>query len=106
MHWLYLIIAIFFETAGTVSMKYSESFSKLWPSILIFVFYGLSMSFVTLALKKIDLSITYAIWAGVGTSIVTIIGIFVFGEQVTLAKLVSIALVIIGVVGLKLSSSV
>lgn len=105
MHWIYLIAAILSEIAGTISMKYSEGFTKLLPSALLFIFYGAALTFITIALKKIDLSIAYTIWAGVGTTIIAIIGIFFFNEEVTLLKIVSIIFVIIGVAGLKLSSS-
>ncbi len=105
MHWLYLFAAILSEVAGTISMKYSYGFSKLLPSVLLFVFYGMALAFITIALRKIDLSIAYTIWAGVGTAIIAIIGIFYFGEQATALKIFSIALVISGVVGLKLSAS-
>jgi small multidrug resistance pump len=63
MPWLLLIVAIILEVCGTTCMKLSESFSKLVPSILIFVFYGLSFTVFTLALRRIDISVAYAVWA-------------------------------------------
>lgn len=103
--WLYLLSAILFEVAGTMSMKFSEGLTKLIPSVFIFIFYAISFVFITLALKKIELSVAYTIWAGVGTTIIALIGIFYFGEQATAIKLASIGLVIAGVVGLKFSAS-
>lgn len=103
--WLYLAGAIALEIAGTVSMKLSEGFTKLIPSILIFVFYVLSFLALTMALKKIDLSIAYAIWAGVGTALIVLIGVAHFKEPLTLIKMVSIGLIIIGVVGLSLNGT-
>ena len=105
MSWGYLAIAIILEVAGTTAMKLSEGFTKLAPSIAMGVFYIASLSVLTLALKRIDMSIAYAIWAGVGTSLITIIGIIYFKEPVTLLKTLSIVLIIIGVVGLNLTSS-
>lgn len=104
MSWVYLFGAILFEVAGTISMKFSEGLTKLVPSVLIFVFYAVAFTLVTLAIRKIELSVAYTIWAGVGTTLVALVGIFYFGESVTALKLASITLVIAGVVGLKLSA--
>jgi small multidrug resistance pump len=90
------------EVIGTTNMKLSEGFTKTLPSILMFVFYVFSFAFLTLALKKIDLSLTYAIWSGVGTALIATIGFLYFKEPVTAIKIGSIALIIIGVVGLML----
>ena len=102
MSWFFLALAILFEVAGTISLKLSEGFARLLPSILIFVFYGISFSFTTLALKKLDLSVVYAIWSGLGTALVVIVGILYFKEQVTLIKILSICLIVFGVIGLNL----
>ncbi len=103
--YLLLIGAIVFEVMGTTCMKLSDGFDKLLPSVLIFVFYGISFVLFTLALKDLDVSMAYAIWAGLGTVLVTIIGIFYFSEPGTLIKLFSIILVIAGVVGLNLAGT-
>lgn len=100
--WLYLICAIVFEVAGTSSMKLSEGFTRLVPSVLIFVFYAISFVALTLALKKIDVSIAYAIWSGIGTILIAVIGFIYFNEPVTAVKMASIGLIIAGVVGLNL----
>ena len=100
MSWVYLILAISMEVIGTTNMKLSQGFTKTLPSILVFVFYAISFVFITLALKKLDISITYAVWSGVGTALIAAIGIFYFKEPVTAIKIVSIALIVIGVVGL------
>ena len=104
--WFILTVAIFFEVAGTACMKLSEGFTRLWPSAFIFIFYGLSFAALPLALKRIDLSLLYAIWSGVGTALIAIIGFIYFKEAVTPVKITSILLIIIGVVGLNLSNSV
>jgi len=101
--WVYLAIAIILEVAGTTAMKLSDGFTKLVPSIAMGFFYIVSLMVLTLALKKIDMSIAYAIWAGVGTSLITIIGILYFKEPLTVMKAVSVSLIIIGVVGLNLT---
>jgi len=102
MSWVYLILAIVMEVIGTTNMKLSQGFTKIVPSVLMFVFYGISFAFITLALKKLDISITYAIWSGVGTALIAAIGFFYFKEPVTAIKIGSIALIVIGVIGLAL----
>jgi small multidrug resistance pump len=103
MIWLYLVLAILLEVSGTTCMKLSQGFTKMVPSVLLFVFYTLSMGMLTLALKKIDVSLAYAVWSGVGTALIATIGVLWFKEPVTALKLISIGLIIIGVVGLNLS---
>ena len=102
MSWIYLIIAIITEVIGTTNMKLSQGFTKVMPSILMVVFYIICFAFMNLALKKLDVSITYAIWSGVGTALIAAIGIFYFKEPATAIKIGSIALIVIGVVGLAL----
>ena len=102
MHWILLTLAILAEVAGTTTMKLSEGFSRLTPSLLLFVFYDSSLTFLNFALKGIEVSIAYAIWSGLGTAIVVIIGILIFSEPLTLLKTISIILIIAGVIGLNL----
>lgn len=103
MTWLYLVLAILLEVSGTTCMKLSEGFTKTVPSILLFVFYTLSFGMLTLALKRIDVSVAYAVWSGMGTALIATIGILYFKEPMTALKLISLALIIGGVVGLNLS---
>ena len=106
MSWVYLLIAIFSEVIGTTNMKLSKGFTETVPSILIFVFYGLSFTMLTLALKKIQLSIAYAIWSGLGTVIIVVIGILWFKEPAEFSKIAAIGLIIGGVVLLNLGGHV
>jgi small multidrug resistance pump len=101
-----LLLAIAFEICGTTCMKLSQGFSKLIPSILIFVFYAASFSVFTLALKRIDVSIAYAIWAGLGTALIAVIGIFWFKEPINALKIISLIVIVAGVIGLNLSDRV
>lgn len=105
-HYYLLLLAIAFEVCGTTCMKLSEGFSKLFPSVLIFLFYAISFFFFTLALKGIDVSIAYAIWAGLGTALITVVGIFWFKEPATALKMISLFVVVAGVIGLHLSDKV
>ena len=106
MSYLYLATAILFEICGTTCMKLSEGFTKTLPSILIFVFYGISFVSFTIALKKIDVSVAYAIWAGLGVALISLIGFVGFNEPMTLVRIMSLALIIIGVIGLHLSTNI
>lgn len=103
MSWLYLTVAIVLEVAGTTCMKLAEGFTKPVPSVLIFVFYGLSFVALTFAIKHIDLSVAYAVWAGLGTALIVGIAVFWFGEAMPPLRLASLVLVVAGVVGLHIS---
>ena len=102
---LLLAIAIATEVAATVSLRYSDGFTKPLPSALTVAGYVLSFYLLALVLRDISVSTTYAIWAGVGTAAVALIGMTVLGEPATAVKLASIALIIAGVVGLNLSGA-
>ncbi len=104
-YWFLLFGAILLEVAGTISMKLSSGFTKLVPSVLLFVFYAASFTVLTFALKKIDVSVAYAVWAGVGTALIAIIGMIWFHEPATAVKIISILLIITGVIGLNLSGA-
>ena len=105
MNMFYLILAILFEVAGTTSLKLSQGFTKLVPSIVLVVCYGLSFWMLSLTLKKVDVGIAYAIWSAVGTALITTIGILWFKEPITALKIGSIVLIILGVVGLNLGGT-
>ena len=104
-HYL-LLLAILFVVCGTTCMKLSQGFSKLLPSILIFVFYSVSFFLFTLALKGMDVSIAYAVWAGLGTALITVVGIFWFREPVNSVKIISLFIVVAGIIGLNLSDRI
>ena len=104
MHWLFLLLAIISEVTGTTCMKLSAGFTQLVPSIAIVIFYGISLSTFTIAIKKIDLSVAYAIWSSLGIVLIATVGVLWFNEAATALKIMSIMLIVIGVIGLKLSS--
>jgi small multidrug resistance pump len=106
MSYFYLALAILFEVCGTTCMKLSEGFTKLLPSVLIFVFYGISFIAFTIALKKLDVSVAYAIWAGLGVSMISLIGYLGFSEPMPPVRMISLALIVFGVIGLHLSTGV
>lgn len=102
MAWIYLVTAILLEVAGTVSMKTSEGFTKMLPSVFMFVFYIFSLASLTMALKTIPVSLAYALWAGIGTATIAIIGFVFFKELVTPMKVTALLLIVLGVVLLNL----
>jgi len=106
MKWLILALGVVTEVSSVTCMKLSEGFSRWLPSALTFIFMGISLAIFIFALKRFDLSFAYAIWAGLGIAIVSIIGIFYFKEPATALKIASIALIAIGVVGLNISDMI
>ncbi len=98
--WILLGLAIFLEVAGTTSMKLSDGMQKLFPTVMIFVFYAMAFVLMPFVMKKIEMSTVYAIWTGAGTVMVTLIGITYFSESSNPFKLASIGLIGLGVVGL------
>src|SRR5258708_1802695 len=98
--WICLVFAILTEVAGTTAMKMSHGFTYLLPSIFIFVFYILSLGFLSLSLKRMEVGFAYAIWSGLGTLLIYFIGIFLFIEPVTIMKTLSVGCIIVGVMGL------
>jgi small multidrug resistance pump len=104
MGWILLVIAIVLEVAGTTNMKLSEGFSKLVPSVLVLFFYALSIIALTFAVNRLDVSVAYAVWSGMGTALVAMIGLWFFQESVTAIKVVALGLIIVGVVMLHLTS--
>jgi small multidrug resistance pump len=104
MGWILLAFAIVLEVAGTTNMKLSEGFSNLVPSVLVIFFYALSIIALTFAVNQLDVSVAYAVWSGMGTALVAMIGLWFFQESVTSVKVVALGLIIVGVVMLHLTS--
>jgi small multidrug resistance pump len=100
-----LTIAIASEVAATVSLRYSDGFSKPLPSAVVVIGYAISFWLLALVLKEISVGTTYAIWAGAGTAAIAVIGIVALGEPATAIKLASISLIVAGVIGLNLSGA-
>ena len=105
MPWLLLSLAIGTEIAATVSLKASEGFTRLAPSIIVVVGYVASFALLARALRTIEVGVAYAIWSAVGTAAVAVLGIMLFGESATLAKAFWVGVIIVGVVGLQVSGA-
>ncbi|KPI30339.1 DMT family transporter [Streptomyces sp. NPDC048253] len=105
MGYLTLAGAIAAEVAATTAMKYSDGFSRLWPSLLTASGYVVSFLLLAQTLKTVGIGTAYAIWAGVGTAAIAVIGLALFGESLTAAKAVGILLIVGGVVVLNLGGA-
>jgi small multidrug resistance pump len=103
--WIYLSAAIASEVLGTVFLRFTDGFTRPAPTVLVIATYAVSLWLTALALRELEVSLAYAVWAGVGTAAVAVIGMTLLGESVTGLKLASIALVISGVIGLNLSGA-
>ena len=102
--WCALALAILLEVGGTTCMRLSDGFSRLLPSVLIFVFYAGAFSLNVLVVRVLGLGVTYAVWSGVGTLATALIGTLWFHEPATALKVASTALIVLGVVGMHLAS--
>lgn len=105
MNWFWLVVAGLFEVAWATGLKYTESFTRLTPSLLTLAAMGVSFYLLSISLRTLPLGTAYAVWVGIGAIGTAIVGILIFNETVTPLKLASIALVAIGIAGLKLSST-
>jgi quaternary ammonium compound-resistance protein SugE len=105
MAWVLLLIAGAFEVAWAIGLKYTDGFSRLWPSVLTIAAMVVSVVLLALALKSIPVGTGYAVWTGIGAVGTAALGIVLFGEPATLARLGCIGLIVAGIVGLKLVSS-
>ena len=100
-----LAIAIASEVAATISLRYADGFSRPLPSTIVVLGYALSFWLLSLVLRNIPVGTTYAIWAGAGTAAIAVIGMALLGEPATALKVASIALIILGVIGLNASGA-
>ncbi len=102
MSWLWLLLAGLFEICWAVGLKYSDGFTRLWPTVFTLVTMVLSVVLLAFSLKTLPLGTAYAVWTGVGAVGTVIAGIILFGDAVTAGRLVCLALILGGIVGLKL----
>ncbi len=103
MKWFILIVAGLFEIGWAVGLKHTDGFSRLWPSVGTIAAMVISLWLLGIAMKWFPLGAAYAIWVGVGVVGTTLLGIVLFAESASAAKLASVALIVAGVVGLKLA---
>lgn len=104
--WITLIVAILFGVFGTISMKVSHGLKHFKPTLCVAFFYLVSFTSMTFAVKYIQLSIVYAVWSGVGTILVSIVGILFFNEHLSRRKVLFLILIVMGVIGIHLGDSI
>lgn len=102
MAWLYLFFAGLLEVGWAIGLKHTEGFTRLWPSLLTALSMVASLGMLGLALNVLPLGTAYAVWTGIGTVGTAILGILLYGEPATAARLACIGLILAGIVGLKL----
>ena len=102
MAWVILFVAGLLETGWAIGLKYTEGFSRLWPSVWTILAMVLSLIMLGYALKTLPVGTAYAVWTGIGAFGTAILGIVLFGEPATAARLISIGLIVSGIIGLKL----
>jgi quaternary ammonium compound-resistance protein SugE len=106
MNWALLVIAGLLEIVWAVGMKYTEGFTRLWPSVVTLVAMIASVVLLSIAMKSLPVGTAYAVWVGVGAVGTAVIGILVLGEPATTMRLLSLSLIVAGIVGLKLATPV
>ena len=104
MAWIYLIIAGIFECSWAIGLKYTEGFSKLWPSVLTVAAMLASLKFLSLSMKVIPVGTAYAVWTGIGAVGVAVFGMIFFDESKEILRIFSILFIVAGVIGLKFFS--
>ena len=101
--WIVLFLAGLFEVSWAIGLKFTHGFSKILPSILTIAGMSFSFLFLSLALKKLPLSVAYAVWTGIGIAGTSILGVLIFNEAVSTSKIVFVTFIVIGIIGLRLS---
>ncbi|KPL56170.1 molecular chaperone [Prosthecomicrobium hirschii] len=103
MAYVYLLVAGLLETVWSVGLKYTEGFTRLWPTLGTLIAMAASLGLLGLALKDLPVGSAYAIWTGIGTIGTAILGMILFQEPATVARIVSILLIVAGIAGLKIA---
>ncbi|MFZ4531218.1 MAG: quaternary ammonium compound efflux SMR transporter SugE [Alsobacter sp.] len=104
MAWIYLAFAGLLEVGWAVGLKFTQGFTRLWPSLWTLASMGLSLGLLGLALKSLPLGTAYAVWTGIGTIGTVLVGILVLGEPATVARIACVGLIVAGIAGLKILS--
>ena len=105
MAWLLLVIGGIFEVGWAIGLKYSEGFTRVWPTLWTALAMLISLWLLGLAMKSLPMGTAYSVWVGVGAIGTVVLGIVLFGEAVNAVRLASIALIIVGIVGLRLGTT-
>lgn len=104
MNWLILIVAGLLEVGWAIGLKYSDGFTKLWPSVFTIIGIIISLGLLSIAMKGLPMGTAYAVWVGIGTIGTAVLGIMLFGESADVFRLISLTLIVVGIIGLKLAA--
>ncbi|WP_080409287.1 DMT family transporter [Burkholderia ubonensis] len=102
--WLLVAASVAAEVAGTVGLRYADGFTRLLPSLAVVLLYGLAIWLMSLAVRRLEVGLTYALWAGCGTALTALVGILFFNESANLLRLLGFTFIVIGVATLNLGS--
>lgn len=106
MAWLILVIAGLFEVGWAIGLKYTDGFTRLWPTVGTILATVISIGLLGIAMKSLPVGTSYAVWVGVGAVGTAILGIVLFGESADTGRLISLGLILAGIVGLKLTANI
>ncbi|MCM3662849.1 quaternary ammonium compound efflux SMR transporter SugE [Mesobacillus subterraneus] len=104
MAWIFLFIAGIFEVVWAIGLKYTEGFTKLYPSMITVIGMAISFYFLSMAVKTLPIGTAYAVWTGIGAAGAVILGMVLFGEPRNLLRLMFVAFILVGIMGLKATS--
>jgi quaternary ammonium compound-resistance protein SugE len=105
MNWFILVLAGVFEIGWAIGLKYTEGFTRLWPTVGTILAMIVSLSLLGIAMKNLPVGTAYSVWVGVGSIGTVVLGILLFGEPANAGRLISVALILAGIVGLKLAAA-
>jgi len=105
MAWLLLVVAGLFEIAWAIGLKYTQGFTRLWPSVATLAAMVVSVVLLAMAMRTLPVGTAYAVWTGIGAAGTVLLGIALFDEPATLARLACIGLIVAGIAGLKLAAA-
>lgn len=103
MNWTLLLVAAVFEIAWAVGLKYVDGFTRLWPSVAVVAAMFVSMGLLAVAARALPIGTAYAVWTGIGAAGTAVAGIFLFDESASAGRIACLALIVIGVIGLRIT---
>jgi len=101
--WTLLVVAGLFEVAWAIGLKYTDGFTRLWPSVATLAAIAVSMGLLGITVRQLPIGTAYAVWTGVGVFGTAVLGMWLLGESTAVFRIVSLALILIGIIGLKLT---
>ena len=104
MHYLYLFLAVVGEVVGTSTLKATEGFTRLWPTLIVVVAYGVAFYFLSLSVQRFPIGVLYAVWSGLGVVLIAIAGYLIYGDRLDLPAILGLTMIIAGVATIQIFS--